>query len=322
MLTCPGLVLSMSLALTPKNTMETVHKGLKHWCGSNPICNEPIKVSLDCLIRLLAGSVHVSPVRRHYRRSSFFILLYGLSGRQPVLPGFSPTIPLYPTPPSSLHDFPTVRSRESTPDNTSDRWARLSRTHPFLTVAMCRHPLRPWGTTCWCSHITHPSCLPLSSIDFQWCQACHLHLCHRNIPCAGKCQHADFPINGSDPDPHKLGVEEDEIDEHYVTQYSGTKAPSTMIVFARCHLAVWPRYAHRVSMQGQEKFASTWGDRSGKLIIKLWVRSPGHQPNTARKREISWVWGTGWKDVLKTAPCLRLTIIAWGVWTLDEGTRL
>lgn len=144
-----------------------------------------------------------------------------------------PTVPLHPAPPSSVHDYPTVRSRESTPDNASDR--RAATRSPGAQSASSHHhrtPTSPSSVRTGSSTFSYHAPLSPSPLQYQLSTTSSVSSSSASSQHLSRWQNASMPtspsphFNGSDLDPRELGIDEEELDpvaEHYASQYNVTE---------------------------------------------------------------------------------------------------
>ncbi|KIJ63953.1 hypothetical protein HYDPIDRAFT_112441 [Hydnomerulius pinastri MD-312] len=195
--------------------------------GVNPIYYEPIKA-----LYTFPQSVGIAggrPSSSYYFMGSQADNLFYLDPHHARA-----AVPLRPAPPSSVQDYPTVRSRETTPDNASDR--RAATRSPGAQSSSSHHHRAP----------TSPSSVRTGSSTFSYhAPLSPSPLQHQLSSSSGasgsssissqhpsRWQNASMPaspspaFSGSDLDPRDLGIEEEDLDpvaEHYVTQYSAAE---------------------------------------------------------------------------------------------------
>ncbi|KAF8548280.1 hypothetical protein OG21DRAFT_1489519 [Imleria badia] len=191
--------------------------------GVNPIYYEPIKA-----LYTFPQSVGIAggrPSSSYYFMGSQADNLFYLDPHHA-----RPAVPLRPAPPSSIHDYPTVRSRESTPDNASDR--RATTRSPGAHSSSSHHhraPTSPSSVRTGSSTFSYHAPLSPSPLQHQLSTASSASSSSVSSLHPSRWQNASMPasptphFNGADLDPRELGIEEEDLDEvadHYVTQYN------------------------------------------------------------------------------------------------------
>ncbi|KAF9237215.1 cysteine protease required for autophagy [Melanogaster broomeanus] len=193
--------------------------------GVNPIYYEPIKA-----LYTFPQSVGIAggrPSSSYYFMGSQADNLFYLDPHHA-----RPAVPLRPAPPSQ--DYPTVRSRETSPDNASDRRAATRSPGAFSTSSHHhRIPTSPssvrTGSSTFSYHApVSPSPLQhqlsgSSSVSASSSMSSHHPSRWQNasMPASPSLGFSDFNL-----DPRDLGIEEEDLDpvaEHYVTQYSASE---------------------------------------------------------------------------------------------------
>ncbi|KAG9311154.1 cysteine protease required for autophagy [Chiua virens] len=191
--------------------------------GVNPIYYEPIKA-----LYTFPQSVGIAggrPSSSYYFMGSQADNLFYLDPHHA-----RPAVPLRLAPPSSINDYPTVRSRESTPDNASDR--RAATRSPGAHSTSSHHhraPTSPSSVRTGSSTFSYHAPLSPSPLQHQLSTASSVSSSSVSSQHPSRWQNTSMPtspspqLNGSDLDPRELGVEEEDLDplpEHYVTQYN------------------------------------------------------------------------------------------------------
>ncbi|KAH0826422.1 cysteine protease required for autophagy [Lanmaoa asiatica] len=191
--------------------------------GVNPIYYEPIKA-----LYTFPQSVGIAggrPSSSYYFMGSQADNLFYLDPHHA-----RPAVPLRPAPPSSIHDYPTVRSRESTPDNASDRRA-ATRSPGSQSTSSHHHraPTSPSSVKTGSSTFSYHAPLSPSPLQYQLSTTSSVSSSSMSSQHPSRWQNASMPaspsphLNSSDLNPRELGVEEEDLDvvaEHYVTQYN------------------------------------------------------------------------------------------------------
>ncbi|KAG6332117.1 hypothetical protein ID866_6969 [Astraeus odoratus] len=145
-----------------------------------------------------------------------------------------PAVPLRPAPPCSAHDYPAVRSRETTPDNASER--RANQRSPGAQSSSSHHHRAPTSPSSIKTGSSTFSChAPISPSPLQHQISNSSSVSTSSSVSASsqplsKWQYTSVPtspgLTASDLDPRDFGIEEEELDlvaEHYVMQYSAAE---------------------------------------------------------------------------------------------------
>ncbi|KAH7890285.1 cysteine protease required for autophagy [Phlebopus sp. FC_14] len=195
--------------------------------GVNPIYYEPIKALFT--FPQSVGIAGGRPSSSYYFMGSQADNLFYLDPHHA-----RPAVPLRLAPPSSAQDFPTIRNREMTADNGSDRRAatRSPGAHSSSSHHHHRAPTSPSSVKTGSSTFSYHAPLSPSPLQHQLSTSSNMSmpssLSSSHHPM--RWQNASLPsspspgLTASDLDPRERGAEEDEEDldpvaEHYVTQY-------------------------------------------------------------------------------------------------------
>lgn len=139
-------------------------------------------------------------------------------------------VPLRPAPPSSVNNYPTVRSRESTPDNSSDQ--RAATRSPGTHSSSSHHhraPTSPSSVRTGSSTFSYHAPISPSPLQHQLSTASSASSSSVSSQHPSRWQIASMPasptphFNGSELDPREPGVDEEDLDpvaEHYAMQYN------------------------------------------------------------------------------------------------------
>ncbi|KIK80202.1 hypothetical protein PAXRUDRAFT_159269 [Paxillus rubicundulus Ve08.2h10] len=192
--------------------------------GVNPIYYEPIKA-----LYTFPQSVGIAggrPSSSYYFMGSQADNLFYLDPHHA-----RPAVPLRPAPPSSAQDYLTVRSRETTPDNASDR--RAATRSPCAHSTSSHHhrsPTSPSSVRTGSSTFSYHA--PLSPSPLQHQLSTTSSVSASSSVSSQRWQNASTPASPSlgfsrfDLDARDLGIEEEDLDpvaDHYVTQYSAAE---------------------------------------------------------------------------------------------------
>ncbi|KAL4074355.1 peptidase family C54-domain-containing protein [Scleroderma yunnanense] len=143
-----------------------------------------------------------------------------------------PAVPLRPAPPASAHDYPMVHSRETTPDNASERPIN-QRSPGTQSSHHHRAPTSPSSVRTGSSTFSYHAPLSPSPLQHQISTSSSvsgLSSISASSQPASRWQSASLPtspgLTASDLDPRDLNTEEEDLDltaAHYVTQYSAAE---------------------------------------------------------------------------------------------------